>query len=204
MSNAPSFRSSFHGFNRSDVINFIKALMEENAALNDELAALKNELSDRDSADAARQSESDRLRAELVSCKAEAEAAKAHFSEMEAERQNDLMLGRVMRDARRFSDILVQEANEKANGMLDSAAQNAKDISEALDTIASQTDAFTEYCNDSLAGIRGKLDDLNRSLSGFTQEVTDKKETVSFEEDEEDDNTDSVKTKPRLVVRKIK
>ena len=102
-----------------------------------------------------------------------------------------------MCDARRFSDILVQEANDKANGMLDSAAQNAKEISETLDTISAQTDAFAEYCNDTLAGIRGKLDNLNRSLCDFNQELIEKKAA-------EIDAANDVKPKARLAVRKVK
>ncbi len=197
MSNAPSFRSALNGFNRSDVINFIRELMEENNALNDELAELKNEFAEKVAEASAEQCDTEALRAELEACKADAEAAQAQLAELETDRQNELMLGRAMYDARRFSDILVQEANDKANSMLDSAAQNAKEISETLSTFSAQTDAFAEYCNNMLAGIRGKLENLNQSLSDFNQELTEKKAAEAAAGND-------AKSKARLAVRKVK
>ena len=95
MAEIPSFRSSINGFHRGDVIEFIKKILDENALLTEELSREKEEKSE--------------LQAEIENYRNQIEG-------FHTDRQNEQVLGRAMYDARRFSDELVREAVDQANG----------------------------------------------------------------------------------------
>lgn len=154
MSELPSFRSSFNGFNRSDVIEFLKKLLDEKSALTEQLSALKDE-------NAA-------LQAELENCKAQ-------ISGIESERQTEEQLGRTMCDARRFSDMIVQEANDKAQDILDSALKAANDVSGQVDGISAQISDLTSRFGSSIGDINDCLTALSAQLSRFGSDTEEKK-----------------------------
>jgi cell division septum initiation protein DivIVA len=211
MSEMPSFRSALNGFNRKDVVNYLKTLLDENADLLSKLAETQNEVAQKN---------------------AELELVNAQLSEAKAERQNEQMLGRAIYDARRFSDILLKEANEQADAMLKNAADTASDFSRSVDALSEETVDFSSLFADAMGDIQDKLVSLNESLEAFRSQVDSRKDVLLEEsgvldvlqnvtlakaettEDEEeapageapaeDDPADGDKHPVRLTVRKVK
>ncbi len=157
MSEIPSFRSSFNGFNRNDVVNYLKKLLDENADLLTKLAEAQNA---------------------IVQKSSEIETLKNQLSDAQSERQNEQMLGRAIYDARRFSDTIVKEANDSADAMLQNAALTADDIALHVDDIADETYAFSSAFADAIGDIQEKLSALNQSLNAFKNEVASRKEVL--------------------------
>ncbi len=164
MSELPSFRSSLSGFHRGDVIQFIKKLMDEKADLENALAALNDE---------------------NASLKAEVENCKKQLAEIQSERQNEQLLGRAMYDARRFSDTIVQEANDSANDILNQAVEASQEVAENLDDISGQAAETKDFIAASMAAIEAKLSDLRGQLAAFEEEAANKSREfdVSVSED---------------------
>lgn len=202
MSEIPSFRSSFNGFNRNDVVNYLKKLLDENADLLTKLAEAQNA---------------------IVQKSSEIETLKNQLSDAQSERQNEQMLGRAIYDARRFSDTIVKEANDSADAMLQNAALTADDIALHVDDIADETYAFSTAFADAIGDIQEKLSALNQSLSTFKNEVASRKEVLfasadlaelskeaAAEDAAEDEETAVEEPKAeiqhpaRLTVRKVK
>ena len=201
MSELPSFRSSLSGFHRGDVIQFIKQLMDEKSDLENTIAA---------------------LREENASLKDEADKCKKQLAEIRSERQNEQLLGRAMYDARRFSDTIVQEANDAANDILNHAVEASQDVSEQLDEIAEQTSVVKEFIASEMVSIEEKLNDLRGKLNAFEEDAANKSkefdvvvsddvpaENTDFVDDASDDNVDNAEQKndvvpARVTLRKVK
>ena len=150
----PTFRSSINGFNRTDVIEYVKEMLDENALLASQLRQAQEE---------------------ITSMQAEIEEYQKQISDQQTQKQNEQVLGRVMYDARRFSDTLVQEANDKANDMLDNAAQTAEEIAQNVDEIAQQADNLSAFFMDAMEEINAQFTGLTDTLRNFNKEVLDKK-----------------------------
>ena len=209
MSEMPSFRSSLNGFNRKDVIAYLKTVLDENADLLSKLAEAQNEV--------AKKSE-------------ELEQLNVQLSEVKAERQNEQLLGRAIYDARRFSDILLKEANEQADAMLKSAAETASDFSKSVDALSEETVDFSTLFADAMGDIQDRLISLNQALEAFRSQVDSRKDVLledsgvldalgnvampKSEEDacEEEEPAEAAENEPadeekhpvRLTVRKVK
>ncbi len=152
-----NFRSAINGFNRTDVLNYIKALIEENASLSAEV---------------------DSANIKIAELNAEIEKYKVLLSKREAEQQNERVLGRAMYDARRFSDSLVLEAHREALAMLNNASQSADTISEKADFVIQNAVSAAETINDSMDQIRMQLEQLDADLADFKKTIEERKETL--------------------------
>ena len=185
MAEFPSFRSSINGFNRADVLDYLKGLLNEKNAL---------------------QSALDSARAAVAEKDAEIENYKKQLSQTQIERQNEQMLGRAMYDARRFSDNLVREANEKANAMLENASFAADDVAKQVQSTIEESAAFKAFCQDSMGRIDDKLNDLLQALAAFQKEVAERKDAANKKDAEPDEQEAPAPEMPiqRLTVRKIK
>ena len=154
MPEMPSFRSSINGFHRGDVIDYIKKLL-------DDTAALKNQLNE--------------ARAENAALKKDLAQKERQIEEIQKERQGEELLGRTMCDARRFSDTLVQEANDKAADILDNAAIAATDVSARLNDVSAQAQALKQCFNTAMTSIDRQLSKLYEKLTEFEEDVGKKK-----------------------------
>ena len=163
MSDLPSFRSSINGFNRTDVIDFLKKILDENSHL-------KEQLSEAASLNASLQSEIDKCRSEIDAIK--------------SERQTEELLGRTMCDARRFSDTIVQEANDKAARIFENAVTSANEVSVNADNISAQVNRLNDCFTQAIGGMVKSLSALGNQLSAFSESAEQKKQPFTVTPDE--------------------
>lgn len=148
-----SFRSAVNGFNRNEVLSYIKTLYDEKNSLFSELEALKAQMQEKETELAA-------LREELGTVQKSADA-------QELEKQNEIKLGRAMFDARRYSDLIVSEAREKANAMFGEASAAAMHLADQVQEVNGEVEALVSSFNASLSDVIDQLSTLSASLSGF-------------------------------------
>ena len=132
MSENSSFRSAFKGFNREDVISYIAELMERISAAEKNAEAMQGRLE-------GLESESAGLRDQFEEAVRQRDALAGECARLEKERDEQIKrcavlerkcaefdslsksteekLGAAMLDAKRFSEMLVQEANERAGAV---------------------------------------------------------------------------------------
>lgn len=158
------FRTTINGFNKNDVLTYIKDLLDKNAKLNSEVEALKKELQ-----------EQKRLAEEKAQS-----AVETLFDETDIEKLSEQKLGRVMYDARRFSDLIVEEANDRADFIFSSAAVSSDEMNERIKSLKADAEGFSAVFSSGLSEINEKLAALGDSLSAFSSEVENQKK--KFEE----------------------
>lgn len=172
-----SFRSSMNGFNRNDVIAYIDSLIQEKQKLEAAVAEKENEISE--------------LKAEISALKDSiSEAAnksdKDKCSECDISKVYEARLGAAMLDAKRFSEILVKEANDKAADLfadaftaVESTSAKASEISRDIADFNSQFNASFKVLLDNIGSLRKKLDgfknevDATGSMFNFTTHFDD-------------------------------
>ena len=155
MAQTAEFRSALHGFHRTDVMNYIQELLRENTELKAQLDAARNE---------------------NAALSAMARDFESRTKQYETEKQNEQLLGRAMYDARRYSDIIVREASDKANEMYDSAMGASDAILSDVLALKSQTDETTVRFGEFLGEIRARLNEMEASLQAFRTSVSGKQE----------------------------
>ncbi len=161
MAESITFRKAVNGFNRTDVINYINDLITEK----DELAKKAEEL--RAENEAGKQ-----LIAEL-----EEKVAKASdCATCDLAKKNEVRIGAAMLDARRFSDLIVDEANTKSSKMYEAAALDAYDSAEKTAELAGMIRNTAEEYANSFKELLNKMTALSDSLSAFGNDVAGKKE----------------------------
>lgn len=148
-----SFRSAVNGFNRNEVLSYIKTLYDEKNSLFSELEALKAQLREKEN--------------ELTALREELGTAQKNADADELEKQNELKLGRAMFDARRYSDLIVSEAKEKANAMFGEASASAAQMAQKVNEVNGEVETLISSFDDALAGIRDKLSSLSADLIDF-------------------------------------
>lgn len=165
-----TFRSAVNGFHRGDVVKYIGDLMEENASLKKQVETLRVL--------------GKTLTAESASQKAEIERLQAALQQAEARPRESgrkldaARLGEAMYDVRRFSDLLISEANEKTGALFSKAADAAEGAEERLDTLSFRTAELENETAQAFADIKAKLDALSAELNAFRSGVTE--DTAGF------------------------
>lgn len=224
-----SFRSSMNGFNRSDVMTYIDAILTEKAELALQVSNLEKQLADtkqeceekvnnyKDTVlNSALNNEAtiSRLEKELIEVKEERDSLKSDaeklnvelaqketaFSARECEllaeiegmksKANDLenknndkcancdvakvyeaRLGAAMLDAKRFSEILVKEANDKASALFDDAFASAQLTSEKAGAIAQSITEISNQFNVSFKVLLDNMRVLGNTLNSFKSDI---------------------------------
>ena len=158
-----SFRSAVNGFNRNDVISYIEALLEEKAALEIRVNALEEEIKTLND-------ENDTLRTVIVD-ESEKKETDDKCNQCEIEKVYEARLGAAMLDAKRFSEILVKEANDKASGLFADAYASADDTSLRAKKISQNVVDINKQFNAAFKALLDNMNALGASLEGFKKEV---------------------------------
>ena len=185
MADVPSFRSSLNGFNRTDVLNYIKTVLDEKASLAALLAQAQNELNEN---------------------AAKIASLELNLNEVASDRQNQEMIGRTMTDARRFSDSLIADARQKADDMLKNAADTADGLNAKLGEITNETENASDDIVCALDEIRNKLYALQELMQDFSREVKENgapDEPAEPEPDAEEPPLEAPAPQ-RITVRRVK
>lgn len=171
--------AAFGGFNKSDVISYIKnfkenedKLLSENKALkeaNDELnkklpgleadtLRLKTKLSETEN----------KHNEELTRIQNEYEdKIKAMQAEFDADRSAENKIGSAMLDVRRYADLLLSETCEKISEMAENAdSATEKTLSRMFD-LSAGIKAFSDKVNGILGDIIADSEEITKELSGF-------------------------------------
>ena len=158
------FRTSINGFNKTDVLEYIKGLLEKNAKLISDIEGLKKELQEQ------------KQLAEGNSPK----AAEIVPEEIDIDKLSEQKLGRVMYDARRFSDLIIKEANDRADFIFVNAAASSDEMNERVNALKNEVEGFSAAFSAEIAEITEKLSALGNSLSDFSAGAMEEKK--NFEE----------------------
>lgn len=161
MSENYSFRSAINGFNRNDVIAYIEDILKQQNSDNSNVEELEHKLS---------------MAEEKIESLSEA-LEKAHnengklCSQAEISKVYEARLGAAMLDAKRFSEILVQEANDKASGLFTDALSSADQTLVKADEIIENIKKLKENFNTSFDFLINNLENICSSIEAFKSDV---------------------------------
>ncbi len=202
MSENYSFRSAMGGFNRNDVISYIEKILAEKNCLVAKLQEAEKINSQLENEVQFLKKDNESLNTELSEAKAKIEDSNK-CDECDIAKKYEAHLGAAMLDAKRFSDTLVKEANEKAYGIFDEAykkadvtAVNAGKLSAEIVDLNSQ---FNRYFKMLLDNIKG----LEKSLDTFKGEVKSAKLPFACNEKLVTETIDSISDKSRSAEQEI-
>lgn len=167
MSDTYSFRTSINGFNRTDVLSYIDSLLKEKEAVTAEINALNERV-------AALENENISLKKELSDQKAEIEnfnTASAKCDDCDISKKYEARLGAAMFDAKRFSEILVKEANDKASALFAEAYDSADKTSVGVQKIAHDIVSINSQFNQSFKALLDNMNALAKALETFKKET---------------------------------
>lgn len=142
---------------------------------NSQIAELEKQLSDADS-------EIENLRFQLSKVN-EASSEKEKCAECDLARVYEARLGAAMFDAKRFSEILVKEANDKAASLFASAYSSAGATSEKAKEISAEISEINKQFNASFSKLIENMHNLDKSLEGFMSDVKTTESAYSFSTD---------------------
>ena len=183
-----SFRSAFNGFNREDVVGYIAGLMEKIKAGEAEAQELKNKAGEQEHAvaewqmkyetlEAEKQRQADLLAALEEKCasqKSRIEALEEQLGESDRRsRNNEVKLGAAMLDAKRFSEMLVQEANDRAGNVYRIAGESVTESTARAKEIKDQMKALSEEFERTMGSLRKNMNELIDGMDDFNEEIKD-------------------------------
>lgn len=167
MSDTYSFRSAINGFNRVDVLTYIDNLLKEKAELASKIDSLNEKIS-------GLENEASELKAEIEKAKADVEKAAASTDKCDGcdiSKQYEARLGAAMFDAKRFSEILVKEANDKASELFADAFSCADATGAGVQKIAHDIVNINTQFNQSFKSLLDNMNALAKSLDTFKKET---------------------------------
>lgn len=126
--------------------------------------------------------ENENLRMLLTKSQANS-AVKDKCADCDLERVYEARLGAAMLDAKRFSEILVKEANDKASGLFASASASADSTSVKAKEIASEITSIKESLIVSFNSLLDNMANLESSLDSFKSNVTATGSVYNFSTD---------------------
>lgn len=164
-----SFRSAMNGFNRNDVISYIDALLREKSEAELRIAVLENEINE---LNATNNTLKEKIEEENKKDKEkETESGVSKCDSCDIAKVYEARLGAAMLDAKRFSEILVKEANDKAAGMFSKAYESADDTSVKARDISENIVNINRQFNESFRALLDNMKKLGESLELFKSEV---------------------------------
>lgn len=157
------FRSSMSGFNRNDVIQYIDEMFAEKAKAENRIAELEKEVN-------ALKTDNANLR-HIIDEQSEKINSASKCNECEIVKVYEARLGAAMLDAKRFSEILVKEANDKAASLFADAFASADKTSVKAKDIAHNISEINKQFDISFKLLLDNMNMLGKSLESFKSEV---------------------------------
>ena len=189
MSENFSFRSSMNGFNRNDVIAYIDALIKEKQQLETAVAEKDKEISDL-------KAENSALKDTVAAAAKKSDRDKC--TECDISKVYEARLGAAMLDAKRFSEILVKEANDKAADLFSDAFAAVEATSVKASEISRDIADFNGQFNASFKVLLDNIGSLRKKLDGFKTEVDATGHmfnfTTHFDDSDSDESDETVKS----------
>lgn len=195
-----SFRTSFKGFNREDVIAYINKILEESTDNINRIAILENDIT-------ALKKEIDALKIqneELAEENKNLNEAKQNglfnadrFTDKSFEEKCEARLGSAMMDAKRFSDLLIQEANDKCSDLFGTASEAAKKSSLVARAISEELQKVSSSVSSTLGILTKNMKTIADSLQSFSNETDNKKEVYNFNSDFKNEPEPTVQEEPQ-------
>ncbi|MBE6791468.1 MAG: hypothetical protein E7535_09820 [Ruminococcaceae bacterium] len=146
--------------------------------------------------------ENDNLRM-LLAKSQENSAVKDKCAECDLARVYEARLGAAMLDAKRFSEILVKEANDKASVLFASASASADSTSVRAKEIASEITAVKNSLVASFNGLLDNMSKLESSLESFKSNVTATGSAYNFSTDFEPLKVNAAEAKAAGIVAPV-
>ena len=164
------FRTAVNGFNKSDVMHCIEKLMAEKKEQKKTIKKLEEELQT--------------CKDELDRCSTEAaNAKKSDCENCEAAKMAQAQLGAAMLDAKRFSEMLLKDANDKAASVINNAAASVALSTESANMLAEELKQAKDKFNTT-------LESLQETLSGIILEFMDYQQNLDSQGGDFKYNTD--------------
>jgi len=157
MAESITFRSAMNGFHRGEVLEYIKKILEDKAAI--ELRLSQSEEMVRS------------LEAENASLQEKLAQADRRKDPDEIEKLNAQQLGKAMFDARRYSDLIVSEAKATAEEMFADAKGSAKELSGIVEELTEKTTHAQEDVRTAMTEVLSVMEDLYQRISAFAEEA---------------------------------
>ena len=184
MAENTSFRSAFKGFNREDVVGYIAGLMEKISAAEKNAEELQSQLNEKETEYAALKEERDGLLREkdeltdrCAALEREREEQAQHSEELDrkcreydkASKDSEVKLGAAMLEAKRFSEMLVQEANDRANAVYRDAFASVTASADEAKSVETQMKALSEQFEKSMGELRKNMGGLIDRMAEFSK-----------------------------------
>ena len=185
MSEKYSFRSSMNGFNRNEVITYIEKLMSEKVELEQKIIALNADISALNSEISELKTECDALNSFVADKNNKVECVDK-CEECNVSKMYEARLGAAMLDAKRFSEVLVQEANDKVFSLFVAADKDAQSIAMKSDSIKKEIISVNEQMNASFRQLLNNLNQISSSVASFSAELKDKEKEYHSSTDDFD------------------
>ncbi len=152
------FRTTVNGFNKSDVMHCIEKLMSEK---NEQKKTIK------------------RLEEELSNCKEELERCrntsdhekKSDCENCEAAKIAQAQLGAAMLDAKRFSEMLLKDANDKAATVINNASASVALSTESATLLADELKDAKEKFNTTIETLQDTMSSIILSFMEYQQNL---------------------------------
>ena len=202
-----TFRSSFNGFNREDVVAYIANLMNKIAEAEDQSKKMEEQAREKENELQAEREKWEIERAELTSrCEELQEkcaSLKEDFASQEErcaswdreriekntkieylERQlnesrkisqdNEIKLGSAMLEAKRFSEMLVKEAQDKAESIYRSASDCVDDSTVSAEKLRDRMIALNEEFSGAMGSILTHMNGMIDDMKAFESEANER------------------------------
>ena len=188
MAENSSFRSAFKGFNRDDVVSYIAGLMEkisageqEAEALLEKVAGLEREAAAFREQYSALEEERDALAGKCERLEQERDEQEKRCAALERRcvefdnlsKSNEVKLGAAMLEAKRFSEMLVREASDRAGSVYQSARESVSASSAEVREIEKQMKDLSDLFEKTMGEVRRSMRDLSGRMTAFCEETKD-------------------------------
>ena len=167
MSESVSFRSSISGFNRGEVLAYIKNVLEEKAELSAQLEEATKRL--------------EAIEKEKAELSEKLEELSRRTDPEEVEKMNAQQLGKIMFDARRYSDLIIYEAKAAANEMMNDASRTSEGLYDTVRDLADRAKTSGNTLSEALASVLSEIELLGTRLESFSQDVKEEDELFRAE-----------------------
>ncbi len=172
-----SFRSSVNGFNRNDVMAFVEKILEESENQKEKIASLEKEIEAKNE--------------EIEQLKADVDNNSGKCDTCDIAKVYEARLGAAMLDAKRFSEVLVKEANDTAFNMLSAACETAGSTSKKADEISEEIRSIADSFNDAFNKLFEQMSTLGKGLKDFIGEIDTNSKQFVYDTDFSDNKLET-------------